>query len=462
MPDLTTSAFMDSVMAAASRSAAAILLGIIGASTTETRSADFTVDYAKPGAVYAVTAGGSGVTITASAATAGDGFLFAVRKADSSAGDVIDQLTNRLVLRDEYVVYRSNGTTWKRIAHEEPAQIDQASGVFGTYGDGDVTISSGTTTFVRDMHYRKITVTGSSTQINHACYAMFFDVWDISGVTGTSSFGTASVAGGSSAGPAAGTSAALTTSKTLHHGVAGNSGGAGGTGVSVQPTNTTSLAWLGGSVGAGGAGGTGTSGAGLAARLAVASAITRYSRSLFPTMGICHSNALAAGAGAAGQAGTSGAGDGTNSGGGGGGSGKGGHQIWIAGRKIVSAATVPVNYINAKGSNGGNGGPATSGNCGGGGGAGGGGGGYVTLIYGEIIGAAGVPVDLTGGNGGNGGVGFGTGTAGGGASGGASGYAVRCNSVTGVWTDYGTPGSTNSVVGSGATGGTATTTQYLV
>lgn len=445
----------------ASRTLSALALGVLLSSATETRAADFTVDVAKPGAVYNVTAGAAGVAVTLpSAATAGDGFPIIVKKSDISAGDVSITGGYRLTGADDSITLRSNGTVWEIINRYYPLTVEVIGGIVGTFGDGDVTISAGTTTLVRDMHYRRLTISGAATQLNPAGYAVQGDVMDAAGASAASFFGYNPSVGGNAAGATAGVSSTTNAGNTLFGGLAGNSGGTGVVGVGALPTNISAAAWLAGRANAGGSGGTGGSGAGGASRAAASSSITRFFRSPSWALTLGRLNVLPVAAGAPGQAGSSGAGDGANTGGGGGGSGKGGNQLWLCFRKIVVSATTPASFIQARGSAGGNGGNTGAGNTGGGGGGAGGSGGYVFLGYGELVGAATIGVDVTAGNGGNGGNGTGTGATGSGGSSGSPGYVARLNLRTGAWTDFGTPGDTAFVANVGATGGVATSTVF--
>ena len=233
--------------------------------------------------------------------------------------------------------------------------------MFGNGADGDVTISSGTTTLTRDMCYRNLTLSGTGV-LNTAGYRVF-----VSGILDISA---------APAGAMIITSAASFTA-SLPFSVGGKSGASGGTGAGTNGTAAgggTNLlyggyAGTGGNGGASGtpnAGGTGgtaaTSGGSIQLPAPIVSPMTATPNAT-PTV-------LSLSAGIGGASGASGGGDGVNNGGAGGNGGSAGGSILVVAATIARGSNSTAAIIQAKGST------ATAGSNGAGGTAGGGGGSY--------------------------------------------------------------------------------------
>jgi hypothetical protein len=460
MPDVTVSSLVDSVLSASTRQAVASLLGILAGTATETRSGDFTVDSAKPGAVYEASTGATDCAVTLPTLALGDdGFAVVIIKADSSLGALNVSgtgVTERMPLLGESATFRWDGTQWWEIAHYDP---DCAYLSLGSTGDaGDVTISS-LVTLARDTHYRKLTLTAGGILAVDGGWAVFGETLDLT-AAGSQAIRRTMTASTNATGATGGTAATAITGATLPGAPGGTAGANGGTGVGAQPTNVGGGNFYSGWTSAGGAGGAGVS-AGGASRAGTGPAVyanwratTPYGASIRNNNSASHNNG-----GSPAQAGSAGGGDGTNSGGGGGTAGRGNGSIFLWFRKIVTGVSTPVDAIWLRGGNGGNGGTPVAGNCGGGGAGGGGNGGLVVISFFERVGGPTTCVDVTGGNGGNGGAGIGTGAAGSGAPSGSRGCFITLNQRTGVWTEVFTNNANTAVAASGATGGTATTAQ---
>ena len=320
-----------------------------------------------------------------------------------------------------------NGTSsWAALAYGGPTGPAQTLVLesYGDGGDGNVTISSGTTTLVRDMYYNNLTLSGTG-QLQPAGFKFFVaGILDISAApNGAIQFiGNSGAAATVQTGAAAGAAVAGTTIGSNFAGGAGATGplGAGALAVaggSATPSN-------GGASGAGGAGGAGNAGgtnAGGASRAASTSllplSIRRYECDLWRGV------ALITG-GAGGPGGSSGGGDGANTGRGGGGGGAGGGIVAIWANTINRGVGTAAGAIKAVGGFGGNGAAGVSGITGGGGGGAGGGGGWIYIQYQTLTGASATnALDASGGDGGNGGNGIGVGATGG--SGGQGGNGGR-------------------------------------
>jgi hypothetical protein len=328
---------------------------------------------------------------------------------------------------------------------------------YGDGSDGDVTISSGTTTPTRDMYYHNLTITGGSLNLsnsNNTSFKVFVSgTLDLSNapanaITGTPSNGSNAVTttGGGAGGAGTGGSVGA--------GILGSAGANGSTTTSAQASAASGGTGAGGASGAGGPGGNGTGNAGSTGRAGnTISGVSLFLHKRLTTELIRGTTLIAGGAGAPG--GTSGGGDGTNSAQGGGGGGGGGKIVFIAARIINRGASTTAGAIAVKGGNGGNAATPGSGNVGGSGGGGGAGGGYIYIYYDSLTGATGTNIlDASGGTGGNGTNGVGSGTAGGGGVGGGGGSITTINRLTGVLT---TSSGTTGSAASGITGGAGET-----
>lgn len=322
-----------------------------------------------------------------------------------------------------------DGTTaWASLAYSGTTGATQTAPYrsMGDGSDGNVTISSGTTTLTRDMFYNNLTLSGSGI-LNTASFRVFVKgALDISAAAAGAiqlsggNGGNASGATGGTAGTATnqtgsvglgGTAGAGSTATTG----AGTAGGAGGGNISPQN---------GGTNGASGDGGAGTNAAG-AGTAAIGQQqywpIRRWDTTL---MG----GAVVLNGGTGGRGGASGGGDGTNNAGGGGGSGAGGGVLALYVNTIVKSSSTLAGTIQANGGNGGNGANGAAGNTGGGGGGSGAGGGWVYIAYNQAFGpTVSNLIQANGGNGGNGGNGTGTGLGGDGGNAGMPGNITLVN-----------------------------------
>ena len=360
--------------------------------------------------------------------------------------------------------YQSSSSRWicqagndSRVANATTA----ASLTFGTGADGNATISSGTTTLLRDAHYNNLTISGIGA-INTNGWRVF-----VAGTLDLSAAGSAAIyANGTNGNNASGTSGAFGPSgiqmRTV--GASSTTGGAGGSGAtgsgSAGSAGGTSTFGNGGGGGTGGAGGASTGLGGAAG--SYGSIVNQFPLNtptiMFPTIGTGYSIA----AGAIGGGGGGGGGDGTYTGGGGGGAGSYGGTVALYARIIQRGTNSNSSIIQAKGGNGGNGGNAAGGNAAGGGGGGGGGGGFIYLMNESLLGSGiANALDASGGAGGSGGTGSGSGKGGAGGSGGASGSIQVLNLLTpsftsSAWNSAGSSGSTTSTVAGGAGGAGST------
>lgn len=312
-------------------------------------------------------------------------------------------------------------TAWNSLAYSGSTGPTQTAPTrnLGDGSDGNITISSGTTTLTRDMYYNNLTLSGTGILVNNGYKIFVKNILDLS-----SAAAGAIRWNGNNGNNASGTTggAAQTTQPgvTLGDIMIGNTGANGVTGTGVVGTNFAATTGNGGIGGAGGRGGTGTSGNPAASRNGKTPSNENFVR-VFKTNLLFGATLVAGGGG--GAEGSSGSGDGTNSGGGSGSGGNAGGVVAIYANIIVKSSSTPSSVIQAKGGTGGNGGTAPTGNCGGGGAGGGGAGGWIYLCYNYKFG----PVisnffDTAGGIGGTGGNGVGTGT---GGSGGDTGTGGR-------------------------------------
>lgn len=331
--------------------------------------------------------------------------------------------------------------------------------VFGLGSDGDLSISSGTTTLTRSMFYRDVTITGTASLIVNMWLLSVSGVLDISGApeNGIVAYSYANINGGNASVATAGTAVAQITTaggQPLLINFAGTNGTSGSNTNATQaslPTAQSMTCVLSNGGAAGGKGGDGASGTGGASRALQAAGsyfqVTDFTRNMVYGS---NTSLLKIGGGGGGPGGSGGGGDGT-AGGGGGGGGGGGLGLWIAAKTIHRGAGTAAKALSANGGNGGNGGVPAGGNRGGGGGGAGGGGGWIYIIYESLTGTqASNCVAACGGNGGNGGNGTGTGTPGNGGSGGVGGVIILqpTNGTASITT------GTTHVAASGQTGGT--------
>lgn len=317
-------------------------------------------------------------------------------------------------------------TAWNSLAYKGLTGPTQTAPYrsLGDGSDGNVTISSGTTTLVRDMYYNNLTMSGTGI-LNTSGFKIFIKgILDLTAAqagaiqwNGNNGSNASGATGG--AAPSAqnggtvgsiGTGGSGTTATTAN-------GGNGTAGLINNSNSTVS--------GAGGGGGTGTSGTGGGGGAARTSAFAlpfeRFEANLLL-------GAVLLSGGTGGSGGGAGAGDGSNNGGGSGSGGSGGGIVAIYANIIVKSSNTPAGVIQANGGNGGNGGNTSAGVTGGGGGGGGGSGGWVYIAYNKLYGPSiSRAVWANGGTGGNGGTSTGAGSSGG--SGGNAGSGGRINIV---------------------------------
>lgn len=339
-------------------------------------------------------------------------------------------------------------------------------GLYSDGSDGDVTISSGTTTLTRDMSYNNLTINGTGV-LNTAGFRVFVkDTLNIAAAAAGSIHCNGSNGNNGGATGTAGTAAASTTGNILSL-TTRNAGGAGGTAAgSAAPTSgSTTLLGTGG-MGVGGAGGLGSGGAGGNGGGAIAAQVVSltFRRYIYDFMG-ANNGILTNFTNGRTNSGGGGGGDGT-AGAGGGSGGAPGNGMAIYARRIQRGTNTTAGIIQSRGGVGGAGGTPTAGNRGGGGGGSGGGGGLVYICCNELLGSS-IPnaIDVTGGNGGLGGNGFGTGRGGQGGGSGGGGRIVVFNLLTGTTTKVdpvsGLTGATTATITGGA-GATAPTVQLAL
>lgn len=336
-----------------------------------------------------------------------------------------------------------------------PAQTNSIQS-FGDGNDGDVSLSSGTTTLTQDMFYNNLTLSGTAIIIT-AGYRIF--------VKGTLDLSNAQagairwngVSGGNGSVGTGGTAGTALASAALGGAAVGSVGGTGTTTTGGQAgAPGTGSGSNGGAGGLGGTGGTGNAGANAAGAARAGGSISAALEFARFTYDLLRGAALIVG-GAGGAGGSAGGGDGASVGRGGGGGGSGGGIVAIWAKTITTSVSTPSGVITSLGGNGGLGASATGANVGGGGGGAGGGGGYI-LVFCENRSGPTVTNGLqaTGGIAGNGGNGFGTGLGGSAGSGGNGGrirlFRTLNNSSTSV---VGSAGPAPISAPSGVTGGTA-------
>jgi hypothetical protein len=336
--------------------------------------------------------------------------------------------------------------------------------LFGTGADGSVTISSGTTTLSRDMHYTNLVLSGTGVLNPNGHRIFVTGTLDISAaasgailVTG----GTVSNAVGSAAGSGNG---AQFAARDVPLAAPALNGVAGGTGVGATGTSSAAynFAANGGQGGVGGAGGAGTSAGGSAGSLALTASYQPSFSTPTQTFSLYYGTCNTTFAGFSGSSGGAGGGDGTNAGGGGGAAAPGGGSICLYARFIQRGTNTNAGILSAKGSSGGNGGNAAGGNAGGGGGGGAAGGGFIYIVTEALLGSTITnAVDVSGGTGGTGGTGSGTGKGGAGGAGGNGGNYQIINLgapsfTSGTFNTSGSAGSTTSSTSGGSGGAGAT------
>lgn len=331
---------------------------------------------------------------------------------------------------------------------------------WGDGSDGAVSLSSGTTTLTRDMHYTTLTLT-STAKIKTAGFRVHCSVLlDISNA-GQGAIHNEGNAGGNSSTAGGGSQGTAITATAIGGGVSGTAGGDGTTAAGVSSSNVGTASPSNGGAGArGGRGGTSGGSQGATSGTIGATTARPIKRATFDLL---YATTLISGANGS-SGGGGGRGDGSYDGGGGGGGGGGSGVVWIAARTISRGGSTTAGCLSVKGANGGNGGPGQAGNAAGGGGGGGGSGGWLVLIYGSLSGSSATnAITASGGTGGTGGTGQGTGTGGAGGDGGTGGRILVINAGTGTVSEtVGSAGSSGGAVPgttTGAAGGAGNTTQ---
>lgn len=320
---------------------------------------------------------------------------------------------------------------------------------FGDGSDGDVSVSSGTTTLTRDMYYRNLTLSGTGAISTVGWRVFVAEKLDLSAAP-AGAIKANGTAGGTSSSATGGSGVSGASIGTIAGGTGSGTGGAGGAGT----TGSNATGGAGGTGGGnnGGLGGAGSAGAnnGFAGGTGSSAAATN-GRIVRKYQDILMGSNAFLGGGTGGGAG--GGGGGSSTGGGGGGGGQGGGVVFISANQINRGGSTATSAIQALGGTGGTGSSASSG----GGGAGaGGGGGWLYICYGMLQGTTATnALDASSGAGGVGGNGTSAGAAGG--AGGAGGRITLINLGANTVTE--TTGSTGGSGGaaSGTTGGIAGT-----
>jgi hypothetical protein len=315
---------------------------------------------------------------------------------------------------------------------------------FGSGADGDVTISSGTTTLTKDMYYNNLTVNGTGILKTGGFRIFVKETLTVDGTSGASinnaggngGNGTNGTGGGAQG--MGGDAGAASAAGFFAGGVAGAAGGnssrhdadgsAGSTGTASGALALNNNAGVAGGKGADGVGGTPRTGGAGGAGGAVTSAATQLPYSILNLVGVeitgtgtltlTKQNISPSGGGGGGGAGTSAV---SNAyGGGGGGSGGTGGFVFIVAKYVNLTG---VGCINANGGNGGNGGTSAYAAVGGGGGGAGGNGGVCLLAYYSKTGTGTATA-----NGGTGGTVGANGTGGANGTNGVNGLVIQINS----------------------------------
>lgn len=353
------------------------------------------------------------------------------------------------------------------ISTNADANIDRM--FFGSGNDGNLSISSGTTTLARNMYYNNLTISGTAVLNTNGFRVHVKGTLDISSAPAGAIVCLNNVGGnlnGSNSNSTAGALGGGTPSNNEFPNQGGGGQGATATtGAGAEAANvaasTSQIIGIAGEGGKGGAVGATAGGVSRPANQGVNSSQVDIQLLTTNLWGIIGANMVRLSQAPGAPGGSSGAGDGTGSGGGGGGGGSAGGFIWIAAATINRGASTAARAINADGGNGGNGfGPTSGGtNNGGGGGGGGAPGGLVYLIYRTLTGATATSaLSATGGTGGAGGNGRGTGGGGNGGGAGSGGRIMVFNVQAGTVSivEANTVGAVAGHAASGSTGGGTT------
>jgi hypothetical protein len=331
-------------------------------------------------------------------------------------------------------------------------------GFYGDGADGDVTISSGTTTLSSDMYYKNLTISGTGSLVTNGWRVFVSEVLDLSSAPANAICwnGNAGVSVSGTSGPVGPAALVSNTVGGAHAGVNGvNGGGSGGSNGGTATTTANGNGGVGGNGGDGGDGSSGSGGIG-----GSGGTITNFHRFMFPTQWLVRQpTETTVGMLFGGSGGGSGGGGGGNgsAGGGSGGPGTGGGTVFIAARIIKRSGSTAVGAVSALGGAGGSSGGGLSATRGGGGGSGGGGGGWIYLLFNAKIGSTATGMlranGGAGGNGGNQGIGGAPSKAGHSGGGGQAGRITLIDMGTGHHSETFGSGPISPVAPVGSTGG---------
>lgn len=332
-----------------------------------------------------------------------------VNNASDIAKGIVQEAT-----QSEVNTGTATGSTGARL-YVNPSFLPSSTLLASDGSDGDVTISSGTTTLTRDMYYNNLTVNGTGTLVT-AGYRVF--------VKGTTTADTSGGGGGiqhkggnggNGGNASGGTGGTAGSAGTIANGVLlgqarnGKAGGAGANSANANGSNGTagdsstfnlnanagSAGGKGGNSATAGGGTAGSAGANTSAiEMKPRDVISAVAPFVFTSATAIQRANVTAGSGSGGGGGSWA----STGGGGGGGSGATGGYVFLATRIL---SITGIGAINANGGNGGNGGAGVSPLSGGGGGGGGGNGGVAVVAYFTKTGTG--TITATAGTGGTGG-----------------------------------------------------------
>lgn len=314
----------------------------------------------------------------------------------------------------------TSAASWNAILTPPP---NQSYWFWGDGSDGDVTISSGTTTLTRDMYYNNLTISGTGSLATAGWRVFVLRTLDLTGAPA----GAISCNGATGNNGVAYTGGAAKTRAATNWDV-GATSGAGCNGNAAGGASTT-LTYMGG---LGGTGGAATQAGGAANGTALVQRIVPLPVTYLTVAAVY----------GGGGSGGGGGGSGVNSGGGSGGTGA--PPLYLYAATIARGGSTATAAIQAIGGTGG-----TAGSSANSGGGGGGGGGAIFIVCSRLTGSP--ATNAISAAGGPGGTGIGIGV---GGKGGAGGCVMIANMAAGSISN--TTGSAGSTSGS-TTGGTAGT-----
>lgn len=296
---------------------------------------------------------------------------------------------------------------------------------YGDGSDGDLVLSSGTTTLTRNMFYNSVTISGSAVLNTNGFIIHNRGAFIKTGAT--SLIHNNGPAGGNAAGQTAGVPGLAAPGVAYGAGQAGSAGGLGGNNSAIGAVGVGSAAVL----GYGAAGGNGGQGGQNAAAAVGAVGGTSGAYTYHPERVVRVDHLINLAYKMAGQGGSGGGGarsSGLNQAGGGGAGGSGGGVVMIFTKTFSDTSTLGIQAMGGKGGNGGN---APGGTGGGGGGAGGGGGGFIFIVGLDVVVG---PLNVTGGAIGTGGTGLAGGATGASGTAGSTGHYSVYTARIGTWT----------------------------